>query len=269
MSRPQERSRFEKVDLGISQYSAISLKFYYRFRLVPFILLRNFQKVCTDNIRGFTIMDVVIKKELLGQCDFPKEWQEWDMLPDAMLEELYELYQSNTEEEGGYRNFRLDAFFYWMERELTEIQVKKLFRLSFFEKSGNHMRSSINRHKDCTESLRMELFGYTKQEIPKFTKNKLAELLDFPEEWLAWGMYPDELFLEHRKSFQPGNESDSENERNEVFHYWLSRELTEDQLIKLVQLSQLDPDPLMVEKIQNHIQKHKNCTPKVKKMLQQ
>jgi hypothetical protein len=131
------------------------------------------------------------------------------------------------------------------------------------------MRSSINRHKDCTESLRNELFGYTQREIPKLTKEKLARLLHFPKEWLAWKMYPDEIFLAHRKLFQPGNESDSENERNETFHYWLSRELTEDQLIKLVKLSLLDPDPMMAENTQAHIRKHKNCTPKVKKLLQQ
>jgi hypothetical protein len=212
------------------------------------------------------------KNEFLDKCRFPKEWREWNMLPDEMLEELYKLYKSSIEEDGeeaGYRNFRLDAFFYWLERDLTEEQIKKLFRLSFFEKSGKHMRSSINRHKDCTESLRNELFGYTQREIPKLTKEKLARLLHFPKEWLAWKMYPDEIFLAHRKLFQPGNESDSENERNETFHYWLSRELTEDQLIKLVKLSLLDPDPMMAENTQAHIRKHKNCTPKVKKLLQQ
>jgi hypothetical protein len=208
------------------------------------------------------------KNNFLKQCGFSKEWWEWDMLPTLLLDELYKLYTSNSEEEG-YRNFRLDAFFFWLEQDLTDVQLKKLFRLSFFETSGKYMRSSINRHRDCTESLRMELFGYTKMEIPKFTKPKLAELLDFPKEWLAWKMYPDEIFIVHRKLFQPGNESDSENERNEAFHFWLSRELTEHQIHKLIKLSQLDPDPLMAENIQSHINKHKNCTPKIKKLLQQ
>ncbi len=212
-------------------------------------------------------MDLMNKNEFLDKCRFPKEWQEWDMLPDAMLEELYKFYETAADE-GSYRNFRLDAFFYWLEGSLTEVQIKKLFQLSLFEKSGKYMRSSINRHKDCTESLRMELFGYTKHEIPKFTKNRLAELLHFPKEWLAWGLYPDEMFLAHRKLFQPGNESDSENERNETFHYWLSRELTEDQFIKLVKLSFLDPDPIMAENIRDHIRKHKACPQKVKKSLQ-
>jgi hypothetical protein len=49
----------------------------------------------------------------------------------------------------------------------------------------------------------------------------------------------------------------------------LSKELTEDQLLKLVKLSQLDPDPTMAKTIQDHIEKHKNCTPKVKKSLKQ
>ncbi len=194
------------------------------------------------------------------------------MLPGAMLEVLYKSYASDTKSDandGDYKNSRLDAFFYWLEGNLTEEQIKKLFQLASFENSGKYMRSSINRHKNCTEPLRKELFGYTQKEIPRFTKNKLAEILHFPKEWLEWKMYPDQIFLSHRKQFQPGNESDSENERNATFHYWLSRELTEDQFIKLVKLSFLDPDPLMAEKIRNHIRKHKNCPQKVKKSLQQ
>ena len=130
------------------------------------------------------------KKEFIKKCGFPNDWQEWDMLPEDMLEKLYKLYKSNTREntaEGGYRNFRLDAFFYWLERDLTPIQIKKLFQLSFHEKSGKYMRSSINRHKDCSESLRMELFGYTKQEVPSFTQERLADLLGFPERMVVLG----------------------------------------------------------------------------------
>jgi hypothetical protein len=216
-------------------------------------------------------MDLMNRQEFLKKCHFPREWQSWKMLPNEILEILYKSYQSNAKENAedeGYRNFRLDAYFYWLEGDLTEEQIKKLYQLASFEKSGKYMRSSINRHKDCTEPLRKELFGYTQKEIPRFTKNKLAEILHFPKEWLEWKMYPDSLFFDHRKQFQPGNESDSENERSETFHHWLSRELTEDQIIKLIKLSQLDPDPMMVENIQSHIRKHKNCTPKVKKLLQ-
>jgi hypothetical protein len=217
-------------------------------------------------------MDLMSRQEFLKKCRFPKEWQAWKMLPKEMLEHLYKSYQSDAgtdADDGGYRNFRLDAFFYWLEGDLTEEQIKKLFRLSSLEKSGRYMQSSINRHKDCTEPLRKELFGYTKKEIPRFTKSKLAEILHFPKEWLEWKMYPDGIFLEHRKQFQPGNESDSENERNETFHHWLARELTEDQLLKLTKLSQLDPDPNMASEIRDHIKKHKNCTPKVKQLLEQ
>jgi hypothetical protein len=217
-------------------------------------------------------MDLMNRQEFLKKCQFPKEWRAWKMLPSAILEELYKSYTSDTEpdaNDGGYRNFRLDAFFHWLEGDLTEEQIKKLFRLSFLEKSGKYMRSSINRHKDCTEPLRKELFGYTQKEIPRFTKNKLAEILHFPKEWLEWKMYPESIFFAHRKQFQPGNESDSENERNETFHHWLSKELTEDQLLKLVKLSHLDPDPTMAKDVRDHINKHKNCTPKVKQLLQQ
>jgi hypothetical protein len=223
-------------------------------------------------IQEFIVTDLMSRKEFSDKCQFPKEWQAWKMLSNDMLEKLYKSYQSNAKEnieDEGYRNFRLDAFFYWLEGDLTEEQIKKLFQLSSFEQSGKHMKSSINRHKGCTEPLRKELFGYTQKEIPRFTKNKMAEVLHFPKEWLEWKMYPESIFLEHRKQFQPGNESDSENERNETFHHWLSRDLTEDQLLKLIKLSQLDPDPTMGKDVRNHLNKHKNCTPKVKKLLQQ
>ena len=84
-------------------------------------------------------MELTNKQEFLKKCHFPKEWQVWKMLPNEMLEDLYKLYESNTEEDSeevGYRNFRLDAFFYWLEGDLTEEQIKKLFKLSFLEKSG-------------------------------------------------------------------------------------------------------------------------------------
>jgi len=258
--------------LGISRIIQNPLIFIAPSVLAPLSYKGTPTALAPINIQEFTVMDPMNKKEFLNKCRFPKEWQAWNMLSDAMLEELYKSYTSDTKtdaDDGVYRNFRLDAFFYWLEGDLAEEQIKKLFRLSFLEKSGKYMRSSINRHKDCTEPLRKALFGYTKNEIPTFNKNTLAELLHFPREWLAWKMYPDEMFLAHRKLFQPGNESDSENERNETFHYWLSRELSEDQFLKLVKLSLLDPDPLMAENIQAHIKKHKNCPPKVKKLLPQ
>jgi len=222
--------------------------------------------------RGFAVIQSMNRNEFLKQCRFQKEWRQWNMLPARLLEKLYQLYQSDGQEDAGngdFKKFRLEAFFWWLEEDLNQEQIKKLFRLSFSESTGKHLRSSINRHKDCTEPLRKALFGYTKKEIPKFNKNKLAELLHFPKEWLEWRMYPDEMFLAHRKEFQPGDESGSENNRNRTFHYWLSSELTEEQLIQLVKLSLLDPDPLMAENVRNHIKKHKNCTPNIKKLLQQ
>ena len=218
------------------------------------------------------MINTMDRTEFLKQCRFPKEWREWNMLPARLLEKLYQLYQSDAqkdEDNGDFRKYRLEAFFCWLEGDLTAEQIKKLFRLSFPESTGKHLRSSINRHKDCTEPLRKELFGYTKKEIPRFNKSRLAELLHFPKEWLEWRMYPDELFLAHRKEFRPGDEASSENNRNRAFHYWLSRELNEEQFIKLVKLSLHDPDPFMVEDVRNHIQKHKNCTNKIRKFLQQ
>jgi len=90
------------------------------------------------------------------------------------------------------------------------------------------------------------------------------KLMQFPSEWEHWNMLPNkDWFKELINTYEPGNENASEHDRNGAFHWWLRKEPTEEQLIKLVKLSFLDPEPLMAGDVRNYIRKAKNFTKKV------
>lgn len=74
------------------------------------------------------------------------------------------------------------------------------------------------------------------------TKDEFLALMNFPVEWKELGMYPDELWQGQLSRYLPGDELGSEHDRNEAFHWWLKRELSQEQLQKLVNLANLDPD---------------------------
>ena len=74
------------------------------------------------------------------------------------------------------------------------------------------------------------------------TKDEFLILMRFPIQWKEWDMYPDELFEGQVSRYVLGNETGSEHDRNEAFHWWLKRELSRDQFEKLEKLTYLDPD---------------------------
>jgi hypothetical protein len=74
------------------------------------------------------------------------------------------------------------------------------------------------------------------------TKDEFLNLMCFPSQWKEWDMYPKELFEGQISRYVPGNEASSEHDRNEAFHWWLKRELSQDQFEKLEKLTHLDPD---------------------------
>jgi len=77
------------------------------------------------------------------------------------------------------------------------------------------------------------------------TKKEFVELMNFPREWLEWDMLPDIVLESQMNEYEPGHEYSSEHNRNGVFQYWLRGDANEEQLIKLVKLSKLDPDNTM------------------------
>lgn len=79
------------------------------------------------------------------------------------------------------------------------------------------------------------------------------ELMEFPAQWQMYGLIPPELISRMIAAYEPGMESASEHDRNGFFHWWLKRSPSKDVLIKLVELSFLDPDQLMAGDVRRYI----------------
>ena len=93
-------------------------------------------------------------------------------------------------------------------------------------------------------------------------------LMHVPKEWTEWNMLPEESYLEELIStYEPGMEDASEHDRNGFFHWWLKKEPTEEQLLKLAKLTNLDPDDSMSKDVQSYIIKANNCSNKVAAIL--
>jgi hypothetical protein len=104
--------------------------------------------------------------------------------------------------------------------------------------------------------------------MPQMNKADFMRIMSIPAEWDALGMWPEELVQEQLKSYSSGDERASEHDRNGMFHWWLRREPTSDQLLRLVKLTHLDPEPLMAEDVRNYIRRSKNCNSEVLHALQ-
>lgn len=83
--------------------------------------------------------------------------------------------------------------------------------------------------------------------------------MKFPKEWLDYGMYPEDLWEFQKNGFDEEHVEASEHDRNGAFHWWLRKDPTKDELIKLVKLTFLDPDPIMAADVRSHIRKHPNA----------
>ncbi len=81
-------------------------------------------------------------------------------------------------------------------------------------------------------------------------------------------MYPEKLAAIQISKYQPGHEAASEHDRCGAFHWWLKQEPTEQQLINLMKLAHLDPEPLMGADVRTYIVKAKNFSPAVAKVWQ-
>lgn len=97
----------------------------------------------------------------------------------------------------------------------------------------------------------------------RFTKEEFLQLLEYPAEWLDHDMYPNELFEFQVQHYSPGHEVGAEHDRNGAFHWWLKRQPSKQQLLRLVQLSALDPDPLLGADVRAYLRKAANADPEV------
>jgi hypothetical protein len=84
-------------------------------------------------------------------------------------------------------------------------------------------------------------------------KSAYLEMMEFPARWREYDLLPEELIDPLMASYQPGMESASEHDRNSVFHWWLRQSPSKDLLMKLVELSFLDPDQVMAGDVREYI----------------
>lgn len=100
------------------------------------------------------------------------------------------------------------------------------------------------------------------------TKGEFIKRMQYPREWVEWGMLPDELLNEQIAGYEPGSERASGHYRNLAFHFWLRSRPGKDVLLKLARLSFLDPDPLMGYSLrQDYIAKAENADEEVSRAL--
>ena len=69
--------------------------------------------------------------------------------------------------------------------------------------------------------------------------------MQFPPEWVDWGLIPPELAELQLSRYEPGHEQGSEHDRHGAFQWWLNRNPSEAVLIQLARLTWLDPDEPM------------------------
>lgn len=101
----------------------------------------------------------------------------------------------------------------------------------------------------------------------KVNKKDFIKIMKFPDEWLEWDMYPDELAELQLAGYEPGHEQGSEHDRNGAFHWWLKHDPNKEQLINLVKLSFLDPDQGLGGHVREYILKSKNCDKEVAELI--
>ena len=99
------------------------------------------------------------------------------------------------------------------------------------------------------------------------THTDWLKLMQFPPEWEAWHLIPNELAAIQLAGFEPEHAGAPEHDRHGSFRWWLKREPSSDVLVQLVQLSWLDPDQPMAQYVRECIAKQPNCNAAVTSAL--
>jgi hypothetical protein len=79
-------------------------------------------------------------------------------------------------------------------------------------------------------------------------------LMQFPPEWLSWQMLPVDFLAEQASRYETGHEEASEHDRHGAFQWWLRQQPDADVLVKLVNLTWLDPDQSMAGSVRRCIE---------------
>ena len=98
------------------------------------------------------------KQTFLDLMRFPLEWDEWGMYPDDLSE--FEISGYKPGHENGAEHDRNGAFHWWIKRNPSKDELKKLVKLSRLDPDkglGAHMRKHILKAANCDEEVRSEI----------------------------------------------------------------------------------------------------------------
>ena len=102
----------------------------------------------------------MIRNEFIQLMQYPREWREWDMLPDELIDAQMAEYQSRNEQNAGrYRNA---AFHFWLQQGPGKEILLKLIRLSYLDPDPlasyafrkEHLANTENTDEDVAQVLR-------------------------------------------------------------------------------------------------------------------
>lgn len=71
------------------------------------------------------------KDEFIRRMQYPREWVEWAMLPDELLDE--QIAECGRGGDWASEHYRNGAFRYWLRRRPSKDVLLKLVRLSFLD----------------------------------------------------------------------------------------------------------------------------------------
>ena len=100
------------------------------------------------------------RNEFIQLMQYPREWREWDMLPDKLLDAQMAEYQPGNEQNAGrYRNA---AFHFWLQQRPGKAILLKLIRLSYLDPDPlasyafrtEHLAHVENADEDVAQALR-------------------------------------------------------------------------------------------------------------------
>ena len=105
------------------------------------------------------------KTEFIKLMQYPREWLEWDMLPDELIDSQIAEYESDVEPSP--ERYRNAAFHFWLRTKPSKETLLKLIRLSYLDPEPlmsyclrkDHIAMAENVDEDVAQVLRQNRIG--------------------------------------------------------------------------------------------------------------
>lgn len=100
------------------------------------------------------------KTEFVRRMQYPREWLEWDMLPDELIDSQIAAYESDVEP--APERYRNQAFHFWLRTKPSKDILLKLIRLSYLDPEPlmsyclrkDHIATAENADAEVLQALR-------------------------------------------------------------------------------------------------------------------